>query len=164
MDVPGTARLTGDAALAEALRAAGLRVTRPRLLVLGFLREIGGHRSVEEIRAALRTRGVDLPRASLYNVVTDLARGRLAMVTDVGPGRALYESSQRWHHHFVCRTCGAIADVPCVVGRRPCLTAGAPLGEVEEAQVTFRGRCQACVDEGGRRARRRPPPGVKPQA
>ncbi|MFB3820204.1 MAG: Fur family transcriptional regulator [Candidatus Methylomirabilales bacterium] len=163
MDVPGAARLTDEPALAEALRAAGLRVTRPRLLVLGFLREAGGHRSVEEIRAALGTRGVALPRASVYNVVTDLARGRLAMVTDVGPGRALYESSQRWHHHFVCRTCGAIADVPCVVGRRPCLTAGARVGEVEEAQVTFRGRCQACLLKAPRRPRR-PRPARKPRA
>jgi Fur family ferric uptake transcriptional regulator len=158
VDVPGAARLTDEPALAEALRAAGLRATRPRLLVLGFLREAGGHRSVEEILAALRTRGVPLPRASVYNVVTDLARSQLAMATDVGPGRALYESSQRWHHHFVCRACGAIADVPCVVGRRPCLAAGARVGEIEEAQITFRGRCQACLAKRRRVRQPRPRP------
>jgi len=158
VDVPGAARLTGERTLAEELRAAGLRVTRPRLLVLGFLREAGGHRSVEEIGAALRGRGARLPRASVYNVVTDLSRGGLVMATDVGPGRALYESSRRWHHHFVCRTCGAIVDVPCVMGRRPCLTAGTPVGQIEEAQVTFRGRCRACLEQGERRPRpaRRP--------
>ena len=27
------------------------------------------------------------------------------------------------HHHVVCRSCGAIADVDCAVGDTPCLTA-----------------------------------------
>jgi Fur family ferric uptake transcriptional regulator len=142
--------------LGAQLRAAGLRVTRPRLLVLRFLGEHSGHRSVDEIRAGLQAAGVALPRASVYNVVSDLARGGLVTATDVGPGRALYEWSRRWHHHFVCRVCGTIADVPCVVGRRPCLAAGSALGQVDEAQVIFRGRCQTCIDAARLPARRIP--------
>lgn len=153
MDVPRSARVTDEQALAERLRAAGLRVTRPRLLVLQLLGDLGGHRSVEEIGAGLRARGVSLPRASLYNVVADLSRCSLVMATDAGPGRALFEWAERWHHHFVCRICGAIVDVPCAAGRKPCLAAGAAVGEVDEAQIIFRGRCQACVDKRRRKRR-----------
>jgi Fur family ferric uptake transcriptional regulator len=147
--------------LGAQLRAAGLRVTRPRLLVLRFLGEHAGHRSVDEIRAGLQAQGIALPRASVYNVVSDLSRGGLVMATDAGPGRALYEWSRQWHHHFVCRVCGVIADVPCVVGRRPCLAAGSAFGHVDEAQIIFRGRCQTCIDTT-RPAARPSPPRSKP--
>ncbi|MHC4732656.1 MAG: transcriptional repressor [Planctomycetota bacterium] len=50
------------------LREAGLRVTRPRLLVYGVLREVGGHRSVDDLVHLLNERGHQVPRMSVYNV------------------------------------------------------------------------------------------------
>ena len=127
------------------LRAAGLRVTKPRLLVYDVLRESGGHRSADEIAALLADRGDFLPRASVYNVLADLTAAGLLMCADLGPGRALYEVAERWHHHFVCRVCGKVLDVPCVRGEKPCLDPPASLpGTVEEAQVLFRGVCGRC--------------------
>jgi Fur family transcriptional regulator, stress-responsive regulator len=50
------------------------------------------------------------------------------------------------HHHVVCRSCGAIADVDCAVGAAPCLTASDDHGYmIDEAEVVYRGRCPACV-------------------
>jgi len=49
------------------------------------------------------------------------------------------------HHHIVCRGCGAIADVDCAVGERPCLSPGDAQGFVlDEAEVTFWGLCPDC--------------------
>ena len=49
------------------------------------------------------------------------------------------------HHHAVCRSCGAIADVDCAVGDRPCLTASGDHGyDVDEAEVIYWGRCPVC--------------------
>src|SRR5207244_10780440 len=49
------------------------------------------------------------------------------------------------HHHIVCRTCHAIADVDCAVGETPCLTAADNSGyEIDEAEVIFWGRCPEC--------------------
>lgn len=127
------------------LRAAGLRATRPRLLVYQVLHELGGHRSADEIATLLSDRGESLPRASVYNVLADLAGAGLLMCADVGPGRALYEVSEVWHHHFVCRVCSVVLDVPCLTGRKPCLDPPASLpGTVDEAQVLFRGVCNRC--------------------
>jgi Fe2+ or Zn2+ uptake regulation protein len=50
-----------------------------------------------------------------------------------------------WHHHFVCRVCGQVIDVPCATGTKPCLTPEIAVGEVDEAQVIYRGRCAACA-------------------
>jgi Fe2+ or Zn2+ uptake regulation protein len=50
------------------------------------------------------------------------------------------------HHHVVCRSCGAIADVDCVVGVAPCLDASHQHGyEIDEAEVVFWGRCPDCL-------------------
>lgn len=137
------------------LRAAGLRVTRPRRLVLELLQRLGGHRGVDELARALRVRGTPLPRGSVYNVVSALVAAGLVTLTNAGPGRALYELAERRHHHFVCRRCGRILDVPCLAGRRPCLRPAELDVEVEEAQVIFRGRCRACAGQGPRRPRGR---------
>lgn len=143
-----TGSSTGD--LTEKIRARGLRVTRPRLAVYRFLQTKGGHRSVDEIVAGLELQGESLPRMSVYNVVTDLVGAGLVMLADAGPGRALYEAGARWHHHFVCRACGVVHDVPCAIGEKPCLQPSQTPGTVDEAQVIFRGICHDCENRDGR--------------
>jgi Fe2+ or Zn2+ uptake regulation protein len=132
------------------LQAAGLRATRPRIVVAEALRRMGGHRTADEVHAQLARDFVPLPRTSVYNSLTVLADVGVALRADVGPGAVVYEIADGWHHHFVCRGCGEIADVPCVVGASPCLDAGGSFGRVEEAQVIFRGVCARCLEsEGG---------------
>jgi Fe2+ or Zn2+ uptake regulation protein len=138
-------RSVREAELERALHAAGMRSTRPRVLVLRFLREHGGHHSADEITEALTAVDAQLLRGSVYHVLNKLVAHGLVFLADVGPGRALYESSTAWHHHFVCRLCEAVFDVPCVVGHKPCLDADLPGAQIDEAQVIYRGRCAACV-------------------
>lgn len=135
------------------LRTAGLKATRPRALVYAVLREVGGHRSVDEVAFLLEERGHPIPRMSIYNVMTDLTEASLVMPADAGPGRALYEAADEWHHHFVCRGCGRIEDVPCTKGRKPCLTPpkGPPGRTIDEAQVIFRGYCADCAAKNAAR-------------
>jgi Fur family ferric uptake transcriptional regulator len=132
---------TTDRLAIERMRAAGLRVTRPRQVVYNLLKELGGHRSAEELLRELKSRGAKLPRASVYNVLNDLVLHGIIMQADAGPGSALYEVGMEWHHHFVCRECGHVIDVPCAVGAKPCLEPGIRGLEVDEAQVIFRGHC-----------------------
>lgn len=134
-----------EGGVAARLRAAGLRVTRPRLAVHEALRRLGGHRSADEIAAELRRRGEALPRMSVYNAAADLASAGLLMRADAGPGRTLYEVNAGWHHHFVCRSCRSVFDVPCLKGRKPCLEMPSRVGRADEAQVIFRGVCRGCA-------------------
>lgn len=147
MDAAGAAGLT-ERDVAGRLRAAGFRVTRPRLAVYRELDRMGGHRSADEIVLELRRRRTPLPRASVFNAVTALHDAGLLLRADAGPGRSLYETNAAWHHHFVCRRCGDVFDVPCVKGRKPCLEPPARVGTADEAQVIFRGRCARCRRAG----------------
>ncbi len=142
-----TAAAGGTAA--RELAEAGLRVTRARLEVLGLLEELGGHRSADDVVEAFRDRGIARPRATVYHVLGTLARAGLVLIADAGPGRTLYEAAGRWHHHLVCRRCGAIVDVACASATRPCLEPDLPDAIVEEAQVIYRGLCPACARRPG---------------
>jgi len=132
-------------AVAGGLRSGGHRVTRGRLAVYEALEALGGHRSADEVHAALTARGEHLSRSSVYNTLEVLTRSGLVMAADAGPGRALYEAGDLWHHHAVCRVCGQVSDIECVVGAKPCLEASGEWGEVDEAQVIFRGVCRSCL-------------------
>ena len=86
-DIPQTENLI---ALDERLRQAGLKATRPRLLVFHLLQELGGHRSIDELIKELKARGTPLPRASVYNVIATLLDEGLVMLADAGPGRVFF--------------------------------------------------------------------------
>lgn len=130
----------------QAIRDAGLRATGPRILIYDLLSRAGGHRTADEVAGLVASSGRDLPRASIYNVLDDLSRVDLIMRADRGPGTAIYEVAVTWHHHFVCRECGAVVDVPCVVGSKPCLDADVPGAVIDEAQIIFRGTCASCSE------------------
>lgn len=130
---------------ANRLRESGLRATGARLAVHSALARLGGHRSADEVYDALRSAGDHLSRTSVYSSLEVLVRVGLAMAADAGPGRALYEAGTDWHHHAVCRLCGRVSDVECVIGTKPCLEASGDWGVVDEAQVIFRGTCKSCA-------------------
>jgi Fur family transcriptional regulator, stress-responsive regulator len=131
--------------LERLLRDASLRVTRPRLSVLAAV-HAHPHADTGSIIGAVRDDLGDVSNQAVYDV--------LGALTDAGlvrriqpPGLvARYESRVGDnHHHVVCRSCGAIADVDCAVGSAPCLTPSNDHGFViDEAEVVHWGLCPAC--------------------
>jgi len=154
VDAAVAASLTDDEVTAR-LRRAGFRLTRPRLVLYRRLRDLGGHRSADDLAADLRKAGETISRMSIYNGLAVLQEAGLVMRADAGPGRALFEAAGIWHHHFVCRLCDRVFDVPCARGRKPCLRPPARIGRAEEAQVVFRGVCRDCARRKSESARGR---------
>ncbi|HEY3530707.1 MAG TPA: Fur family transcriptional regulator [Nocardioides sp.] len=129
----------------QLLRDAGLRVTRPRLAVLDALLELA-HADTESVIHAVRR---DLPEVShqaVYDSLRTLTAAGLARRIQPTGSVARYEVRVGDnHHHLVCRSCGAIVDVDCAVGRVPCLTAADDHGYViDEAEVIYWGLCPTC--------------------
>jgi Fe2+ or Zn2+ uptake regulation protein len=129
----------------DLLRAHGLRVTRPRLAVLDILTQ-GGHLDVDEITRQVRERLDSVSVQAVYDVLGALSRAGLARRLEPAGSPARYEArAGDNHHHIVCRSCGAIEDIDCSIGERPCLDPGVTHGfEVDEAEVMFWGLCPAC--------------------
>jgi Fe2+ or Zn2+ uptake regulation protein len=141
---PGALNPPGD--LDQRIRAAGLRSTRQRVTVLAVLDAHTGHLSADELVGELVERGTALPRSTVFNVLDDLVDAGLVLRADIGPGASRYESaaSRPPHHHFVCRRCGTIDDVPALAPLAG-LAEGVAGHRVDSVEVVFRGLCQACL-------------------
>jgi Fur family ferric uptake transcriptional regulator len=132
--------------LERALRAAGLRVTRPRLAVLAAV-HTEPHLDTKALIGAARARLGAVSHQAVYDVLGALVDSGLVRRIQPEGSDARYEARVGDnHHHVVCRDCGAIADVDCATGAAPCLTPSADAGFViEEAEVLFWGRCPSCA-------------------
>lgn len=128
------------------LRDAALRVTRPRVAVLSAVHE-HPHADTNAIIAAVREDFGEVSHQTVYDALHALsAAGLVRHIQPLG-SVARYESQLGDnHHHIVCRSCGAIADVDCAVGSKPCLTPSADHGyEIDEAEVIYWGLCPDCA-------------------
>ena len=132
--------------LEEMLRSATLRVTRPRLTVLEVVHALP-HADTDSIIAAARERLGEVSHQAVYDVLRALTAAGLVRRIQPSGSVARYESRVADnHHHVVCRTCGAIADVDCAVGHTPCLTASDDHGfRIDEAEVVYWGTCVDCA-------------------
>jgi Fur family transcriptional regulator, stress-responsive regulator len=130
---------------APRLRAVGLRVTRPRLAVLDVLAD-HPHADADTIVTGARAQHPTLSPQTVYGVLDALVSGGLARRIEPAGAPALFELRVGDnHHHLVCRSCGAVADVDCAVEAAPCLTPADPAGfVVDEAEVVFWGSCRDC--------------------
>ncbi|TDP92807.1 Fur family transcriptional regulator [Labedaea rhizosphaerae] len=128
------------------LRAVSLRVTQPRLAVLAALHE-NPHIDTNAVIELVRDAHPGVSHQAIYDVLGALTDAGLVRRIQPAGATARYESRVGDnHHHVVCRSCGAIADVDCVVGDAPCLTASDAHGYVvEEAEVVFWGTCPDCA-------------------
>lgn len=135
--------------LRESLRAAGLRVTAPRLAVLLSVQGEGQHRDAEAISAAARGRLGALSTQAVYdNLHTLEEAGLIRRIQPAGHPARFEARVGDNHHHIVCRRCGLTVDVDCAVGAAPCLDPSADHGFiVQEAEVIYWGLCPQCQQE-----------------
>jgi Fur family ferric uptake transcriptional regulator len=127
------------------LREVALRVTRPRIAVLSAVHD-HPHADTDSIIGVVRADLGEVSRQAVYDVLNALTDSGLVRRIQPLGSVARYESRVRDnHHHVVCRSCGAIADVDCAVGAMPCLTASDDHGfAIEEAEVIYWGLCPVC--------------------
>jgi len=130
------------------LRAASLRVTRPRLAVLAALRD-HPHVDTDTVISLVRAELPTVSHQTVYDVLRALSVAGVVRRIQPAGVTARYEARVGDnHHHVVCRSCGAIADVDCAVGDAPCLTASDDHGfVVDEAEVVYWGTCPDCAAE-----------------
>lgn len=131
----------------DQLRAAGLRVTKPRLAVLRVLQE-HPHSDTTTIIDEVRT-GLDaVSHQAVYDCLGALTDAGIVRRIQPAGSLARYEIRRGDnHHHIVCRSCGNVEDVPCSTGAAPCLDAPENHGfTIDEAEVIYWGRCPRCSE------------------
>jgi Fur family transcriptional regulator, ferric uptake regulator len=138
----------------DALREARYRQTAPRRRILAVLREAATPLAAQEVA---RRAGTSVP--STYRVLGLLVRlGMVSALSDQGVIPA-GEERQIWryrlcsepahHHHFVCQSCHTVLDVvsPGLEAAVAALEQTSGLA-IKEHEVTLRGYCAQCLDQG----------------
>lgn len=104
------------------LKDHGLRYSRPRELILGYLLEGKKHVSAESLYLALKQRGENLSLSTVYLNLGVLSHAGLIREFKGSSGQSFYDSNVTPHYHVVCRETGEILDIPAP------MVDGKPLG------------------------------------
>ncbi|QMW66501.1 transcriptional repressor [Mumia sp. ZJ1417] len=129
----------------QMLRASSLRVTRPRIAVLEAVHSLP-HADTDTLIDAVRRLLPSVSHQAVYDSLRTLTdHGLVRRIQPTGLVARYEARVGDNHHHVVCRSCGAIADVDCAVGAAPCLHASDDHGfAIDEAEVLYWGVCPAC--------------------
>jgi Fur family ferric uptake transcriptional regulator len=129
------------------LRRHGLNVTAQRLAVLRAVADTP-HSTADDIYNVVHAELGAISRQAVYDALAALTdKGILRRIQPAGSPARYEDRVGDNHHHLICRRCGRMVDVDCAVGETPCLTASDQAGyEVDEAEVTYWGRCPECLE------------------
>ncbi|MDH5484343.1 MAG: ferric iron uptake transcriptional regulator [Gammaproteobacteria bacterium] len=94
------------------LKKAGLKVTLPRMKILGLLEAAKlRHQSAEDIYKALLDAGEEIGLATVYRVLTQFEAAGLVSRHHFEGGQAVFELNEGEHHdHMVCLKCGKVVE------------------------------------------------------
>jgi Fur family ferric uptake transcriptional regulator len=136
------------AALVEALKEEGHRLTTSRRIVLETLVESGGHMSADELASAVRRREGGVGRMTVYRT--------LDLLCDLGLARPVYQraGAARFvlleaghHHHFVCSRCDHVYEFDdCLIEDNARSLSGRLGFDARSHLVEIYGICNRCQD------------------
>ena len=156
--IPKKAHSSSVAGDDAGLRARGLRLTRPRRIILETVRATTAHPGAAAVYRQVRRR---LPRVSLATVYRNLRRlaAEGLLRERVEPAGLRFDGNTDRHDHFTCLACGRIYDLPATRARPPRPRLGRAGFEILDRRIEFYGRCGTCRRSRGPsitpRARRR---------
>jgi Fur family transcriptional regulator, ferric uptake regulator len=134
---------------ARALAEAGYKRGGARRSILELLDEQSCALSAVEIEQALRERGREVSRASVYRVMEELETIAVVQRVQVGQGIVRFEpvrGGPGHHHHLVCDRCGRLEPFSDDGLERAIDRLSERLSlRVSEHEVVIHGACEACA-------------------
>jgi Fur family transcriptional regulator, ferric uptake regulator len=99
--------------LADAMDAAGYRLTEPRRVVAELIAAREGHFTAADLIEDARVRSLGIGRATIFRVLDLLTELEVLERVGLPSGEHAYVPCRprRHHHHIICERCGRVADV-----------------------------------------------------
>jgi Fur family ferric uptake transcriptional regulator len=121
-----------------------MRMTRQREAIWTAIEQAGRPLSVPEVHGFASVVLANLGLATVYRTIAWLQEaGRIVPVEMPGEAPRYEPAGLAHHHHFHCRTCGRVFDLPGCTGNIERLV---PRGfRLEAHELVLSGRCQACA-------------------
>ena len=97
--------------LHKRLLGHGVRPTAQRLRIASLLLGRPQHHSADQVLAGLRSEGLRVSKATIYNTLNLFAASGLIRQLSVGSDRCWFDSNTDAHYHFHDLDTGALMDV-----------------------------------------------------
>lgn len=130
--------------IVQILKSKGLRVTPQRFAVYANLRMRTDHPTAEQLVTDLNQTAPISSQAAVYSALQALREVGLVREVLLEEGVCRYDANVQLHHHFRCRSCGAIEDIAWNVFQSFDLKNLRPGLYGESYEVTVHGTCAAC--------------------
>lgn len=132
--------------IGEALRTAGLRVTRQRTAVLEALQDRTDALSAQELYLEFRQQGAPIGLSTVYRALESLEGAGLLDVLQ-RDGEAAYRfCSADHHHHLICTGCNEVEELEAgLVEEWVRKVSDAHTFEVTGHRADIYGRCRRCT-------------------
>jgi len=130
------------------IRAAGLKVTLPRLKILDMLESSGTkHLSAEDMYKALLDDGEEIGLATVYRVLTQFETAGLVNRHHFEGGNSVFELCQDEHHdHILCVKCGRVDEFyDEVIEQRQKVIAEEKSYKMTDHSLYIYGVCELCA-------------------
>jgi Fur family ferric uptake transcriptional regulator len=144
-----------DARAEALLRAAGQRVTKPRVAVLSCVLAAGGdHPSAEEVLNQVALRNAGVHRATVYRTLDGLAAAGVLRHVQLDRGLTAYHVVEpapvHEHLHAQCAGCGRVVDLPPeILGDTADRVRKISGFELDASHVALSGSCKDCAGHDG---------------
>ncbi|MBN9288071.1 MAG: transcriptional repressor [Gammaproteobacteria bacterium 39-13] len=132
------------------LKKVGLKVTLPRLKILGILENAEQrHISAEDVYKKLLESGDDVGLATVYRVLTQFEAAGLVIRHRFDTGHAIFELNEGNHHdHLVCVKCATVAEfVDKIIEERQIAIADKFGFKITEHCLYLYGVCNSCQEQ-----------------
>lgn len=135
----------------DELKQAGLKATRPRLMILQLLEDAEErHLTAEGVYRSLLDAGEEVGLATVYRVLTQFEQAGLVKRHHFDGERAFFELDEDKHHdHMVCMRCGRVEEfVNDDIERLQKEVAKAHNFKLTSHRMELYGLCAACLEQG----------------
>ncbi len=130
--------------IVQILKSKGLRVTPQRFAVYSNLLNRQDHPTAEQILVSLNQNSPTSSQATIYSSLQALRDVGLVREVLLEEGVCRYDANVSSHHHFRCKKCGCIEDIPWEQVEDVRFKALRPGLTVEQYEVTVQGVCDRC--------------------
>lgn len=132
--------------ITHSLAQAGIVPSVQRIEILEYLSACGFHPTAEQIYGALKERNAHISKATVYNTLHLFAQKGLVRVLAMEDNENRFDIKTRDHGHFICETCGGIADFALDFSRALDPMEDVLKGcKISQKDVYVKGVCAACL-------------------
>ena len=92
------------------LKKKGLRLTRPRKLILDYIHDKGDHLTAEEIIKHVQNKLPHVNKSTVYRTLELLEKSNCVYKSEDVNRIIYHHANEGHHHHLICRNCGVTIE------------------------------------------------------